>query len=222
MAVVPPRKSLSRLRLSPHYSGLAKFQVADGDVLKFHLEALDANAYDEVTQICRHLDLEFEDFSGPASENGVLRRLTIRKGGCDIPEEEDAAARGGGDHDGSAGCAEQERKAQGDEAGPMPAPAVAGTKRKRDLRAVADAERLMAGPKQERLRAFYRALVDSFPGHHMPMAKLLVAHVRGGGVSAPSSSSSSSSDSSSSSSSSSSPAKKKQKKTKKDKNKASK
>merc|ERR1712039_619983 len=77
-------------------------------------------------------------------------------------------------------------------------------------KATEDAERLMEDPSQKRLSAFYHALVDSFPGYHVSLAKLLVAHVRAGGVSAPSSSGGS--DSSSSSSSSSSEKKKKKKK----------
>lgn len=183
------RLSLSKLRLSPRYAELARFHASDGPPDKIGLELDDAGDCEEVLQICRHLDLECT--FPPVPTTGSSKRAEIRRS-QDFPEDEPEPL---------------------PEAAPEPAPEALDSKgrpQKRN-RAALEAETLL-GAAPLGLAKFYRALVDSFPGHHVSLAKSLVTHLRVAGIGSGSGSSSESSESSSAKR-----RKKKRKKKKKDK-----
>ena len=67
--------TLSRLRLSTHWGKLSRFHASGHAQLE--LDDLDSTAYDEVLQICRHLDLQCELLSAPTTGE-ALQRVVVR------------------------------------------------------------------------------------------------------------------------------------------------
>lgn len=188
--------SLSRLRLTPHYTALARYQASEG-IARLRLEVEDTAGCDEVAQICRHLDLEFE--LAPSSVTGSGPRvMMIRRGAEDLPPDD-----------------ELEEAPVPEPTAPRQTPATAAgppLKRKVSSRAAAEADYMLRSSPEAlgKLEKFYDALMDSFPGFQKRLAKLMVEQLRIAGYTAPSSESSSSLSSSSSSS-----GKKKKKRSKK-------
>lgn len=163
------RLSLSKLRLSPRYAELAKFHASDGPPDKLSFELDDAAECDELIQICKHLDLEC--VFPPVPTTGSAKRAEIRRSE-DLPEDEPEVV----------------------PQAPEPAPEALdrkGRPQKRS-RAALEADSLL-GAAPPNLAGFYRALVDSFPGHHVALAKSLVTHMRVAGWGTDSESSSESS-----------------------------
>lgn len=213
MPVGGNRFSLSRLRLSEHYGALTKFHASEVEPARLRIQAADGNACEEVTQICKHLDLEYEILPAPAQgSGGSLRWITIRRSNLGAPDEQDE------EQAKDVQCGEPQNAAGDtcDEPLPAPAPETAtGGNRRGDhrLRVVVEAERLLEVAPHG-LNDFYHSVVDTFPGHHAQLARLLVERLRAAGASLPGSSSSSSSSSSSASSSSDSAARRKRKRLK--------
>jgi len=178
---------LSRLRLSPHYGQLASFHAEEGDPTTLQFDVPEA-AFEEVSQICRHLDLELE-----ALAMGFGKRRLIVRRSCDGPPgeldgEKDLRRGGEGDSmgysipilDGDSIGAESESLPPVVGFGPAEAPGARLMKAhdsKRQPRAAGEAEKLLEhAPKG--LGAYYHALIDTFPGFHVPLAKLLVKRLR--------------------------------------------
>jgi len=208
------RLSLSRLRLNPNYNALSKFHAGEGSE-RLRVEADDASSYEEVLQICRHLDLEWELLPSPAGASAGFRRISVRRGIEDAFHDDcvgsDTAQK-------AANPALLDPSAFDGEFGPAPAAPRQTQKRQRVSQEVDRLLGVYSGPSG--LSDFYRALIDAFPGQNEPLAKCLMEelrialppHLRGG---VPSNSSDSSSSSESSSDSSASTAKKKKRKAKK-------
>merc|ERR1719265_2761294 len=82
--------SLSRLRLSPHFTALQRFHALDGAEKRKQphvtLELASATACTDVLHICHHLDLEAEILP---EKNGV-QRVVVRRGTGGNPDCSDA------------------------------------------------------------------------------------------------------------------------------------
>eukprot|EP00928_Gymnodinium_smaydae_P046105 TRINITY_DN306_c1_g1_i1.p2 TRINITY_DN306_c1_g1~~TRINITY_DN306_c1_g1_i1.p2 ORF type:complete len:260 (-),score=85.68 TRINITY_DN306_c1_g1_i1:216-995(-) len=191
---------LSRLRMSPHYGALSKFHASDDeDVARLDLQVPEA-AVEEVGQICKHLDLTMEAL--PTGAAGGKRCLVIRR--CiDLPEEDPEMAAAARQREADAGqlpsapvnLDPREPTVPAGSAGPAEAPGTRRPERAQERSAEAPAVvevEAMLDSAPEGLVAFYRALVSSFPGYHLPMAKLLGKHLRAAGLAQQSSDESSS------------------------------
>ncbi|CAE7204159.1 HDA18 [Symbiodinium sp. CCMP2592] len=182
----------ARLRLSPHYGALSRLAAGEGDPSKLSLD-VDAKAWqglhqlceasqvdsgkcaaaecEEIAAICRHLDLKIEVLPAPPG-SAASKRVTATRA-ADPFEEADA-----------------EVKVE-----PRPA-AVSGKVRleerfgRKPPKPAVEAETLLEKSQLPKLTDFYRALVDAYPGFHVPLAKLLTQNLRAAGVSGLSSSSS--------------------------------
>mmetsp|Transcript_33566 Transcript_33566/g.69212 ORF Transcript_33566/g.69212 Transcript_33566/m.69212 type:complete len:253 (-) Transcript_33566:55-813(-) len=160
----------ARLRLSPHYGALSRLAAGEGDPSKLSLD-VDAKECEEIAAICRHLDLKIEVLPAPPGSAASKRVTAIRAAD---PFEE----------------AEAEVKVE-----PRPA-AVSGKVRleerfgRKPPKPAVEAETLLEKSQLPKLTDFYRALVDAYPGFHVPLAKLLTQNLRAAGVSGLSSSSS--------------------------------
>lgn len=191
------KMSLSRLRLSPHYSALSRFHASEG-ASKLRLEAEDAAACEEALMICRHLDLECEVLNEISCQT---RTLIVRRNELDFldegppPEPAEVAT----------------RTAPG-------LPAQPPQKRSRQGKTEAEAEHMLSVAPAG-LSSFYEALQDAFPGFRGKLAKLMVSKLHAAGYSGPCAASSSSSSSSISSGKKKKKSKKKQKKQKEKKKK---
>merc|ERR1712061_39755 len=109
--------------------------------------------------------------------------MGIRRGEGDFPDE----------NEGNQCSGEPDGAADDDVVAlPAPAPGPGRPRKSRRLRTVVEAERLLR-VTPHRLAPFYNALVETFPGHHTKLAKLLISQMRSVGVSAPTSLSSCSS-----------------------------
>lgn len=207
--------SLSRLRLSSHYSVLARFQAAvDEATSNLRLELPDAAGCEEVVQICRHLDLECEVLPAAACD-GPLRHVNVRRSAEFFEDDVIQGTAPGGGNEGPlplAACV-----AEVPQTGPAPAPGATARPQKKRAKIAEEAERLLTNQSAvgkrgapPRLAEFYHALVDAFPGFHAQLAKLLIDKWQLSGLACPSAS-----DRSSSSSSSKKKRKKREKKEKK-------
>ncbi|CAK8998606.1 unnamed protein product [Durusdinium trenchii] len=160
----------ARLRLSPYYSKLAQFAASDDDK-KLGLD-VDAKASEEITAICRHFDLLCEVLPAPPG-SVASKRLTISRSANNFDEAEPEAV------------------------SVQPRPVVVSGKArlaerygKKPPKAAVEAEDLLERSDLPKLADFYRALVDAYPGFHVPLAKLLTQNLRAAGVSGATSSSS--------------------------------
>ncbi|CAE7197583.1 HDA18 [Symbiodinium sp. CCMP2456] len=160
----------ARLRLSPHYGALSRLAAGEGDPSKLSLD-VDAKECEEIAAICRHLDLKIEVLPAPPGSAASKRVTAIRAAD---PFEE----------------AEAEVKVE-----PRPA-AVSGKVRleerfgRKPPKPAVEAETLLEKSQLPKLTDFYRAVVDAYPGFHVPLAKLLTQNLRAAGVSGLTSSSS--------------------------------
>ncbi|CAJ1358848.1 unnamed protein product [Effrenium voratum] len=158
----------AKLRLSPHYAVLA--QLASGDEENLSLD-VDAKGSSEIAAICRHLDLRCEVLPAPPG-SAASKRVSVTR----VPDAFEEAE-------------PEEAPVQ-----PKP-PTISGKARlaerfgKKPPKDAVEAEDLLEKSDMPKLVDFYRALVDAYPGFHIPLAKLMVQNLRAAGVSGATSSS---------------------------------
>ncbi|CAE7457142.1 GA2OX2, partial [Symbiodinium pilosum] len=141
-----------------------RLAAGDGEPSKLSLD-VDAKECEEIAAICRHLDLRIEVLPAPPG-SAASKRVTATRTE-DLFEE-----------------------AEPEQAKVEPRPAeVSGKVRleerfgRKPPKAAVEAETLLEKSQLPKLTDFYRALVDAYPGFHVPLAKLLTLNLRAAGVS---------------------------------------
>eukprot|EP00438_Fugacium_kawagutii_P005153 Skav207847 [mRNA] locus=scaffold3025:265740:267129:- [translate_table: standard] len=141
-------------------------------------------ASDEIAAICRHLDLQCEVLPAPPGSS-ASKRITVTRGENAFGEAEAAEAEAATVAPRPAMVSGKERLAQRYGKKPPKAAVEAWQGVQSAVRVgrilAAKAENLLEKSELPKLADFYRALVDAYPGFHVPLAKLLTQNLRAAG-----------------------------------------